>query len=258
MTEDQFDTFNFRAINIPDQLRSLLRTAIMEGRFKPGDKLPSEEQMAKQFNVSKTVLREALGKLAAEGLIEKRRGAQGGSFVAQGDSERILDVVVDCYHLGGLTIDEVIEYRRIMEPVVIELACAKRTQENLSTMKANLDRCQQAIAAGEIDRKGQVEFHSLIAKACQNRLITSAMNAALKISREFTSKLRFSLEEGREDFEFNRQFYDSIRKMRPERGKAIMKDHFERSRLLVERYQSLELEENHAISDKAKTDSTKR
>jgi DNA-binding FadR family transcriptional regulator len=251
MTQDAFDQFSFRAVNIPDQLRNILRTAIMEGRFKPGDKLPSEEQMTKQFNVSKTVLREALGKLVAEGLIEKRRGAQGGSFVSQGNSERILDVVVDCYHLGGLTIDEVIEYRRIMEPVVIELACAKRTRKNLEIMEKNLETCRQAIESGEVDRKGQVEFHSLIAQACQNRLITSAMNAAIKISREFTSKLKFSLEEGNIDFEFNCQFFDCIQDNQPERAKSIMSDHFERSRLLVERYQSLEFGKNQAISDKA-------
>jgi len=250
MTEDSFDKLNFRAINIPDQLRNVLRTSIMDGRFKPGDKLPSEEQMAKKFNVSKTVLREALGKLVAEGLIEKRRGAQGGSFVARGNSERILDVVVDCYHLGGLTIDEVIEYRRIMEPVVIELACAKRTQENLEIMEENLEACRQAIESGEIDRKGQVEFHSLIAQACQNRLITSAMNAAIKISREFTSKLKFSLAEGKEDFEFNRKFFDCIQDNQPGRAKSLMRDHFERSRLLVERYQFL-VGKNQAMSDKA-------
>ena len=250
MTDISFDRFDFRAINIPDQLRNLLRAAIMDGRFKPGDKLPSEEQMTRQFKVSKTVLREALGKLVAEGLIEKRRGAQGGSFVARGDSERILDVVVDCYHLGGLTIDEVIEYRRIMEPVVIELACAKRSAENLEIMEANLEVCRQAIAVGEIDRKGQVEFHSLIAQACQNRLIASAMNGALKISREFTSRLNFSLEEGKEDFAFNRQFFTCIQDNKPEKAKSLMRDHFERSRLLVERYQSLELGKSHGISDK--------
>ena len=250
MTEDSFDNFSFRAINIPDQLRNLLRTSIMDGRFNPGDKLPSEEQMAKQFNVSKTVLREALGQLVAVGLIEKRRGAQGGSFVARGNSERILDVVVDCYHLGGLTIDEVIEYRRIMEPVVIELACVKRSKENIEIMEANLETCRQAIESGEADRKGQVEFHSLIAQACQNRLITSAMNAALKISREFTSKLNLSLEEGKEDFEFNRQFFDCIQDNEPDKATSLMREHFERSRLLVERYQSLELGKNQAISDK--------
>jgi len=74
---------------------------------------------------SKTVMREALGQLVAEGLIKKRRGAMGGSFVAKGNSERILNVVVDCYHLGGLTIEEVIDFRRNIEPIVLELACER-------------------------------------------------------------------------------------------------------------------------------------
>ena len=76
------------------------------------------------------------------------------------------------------------------------------------------------------------------------------MNGALKISREFTSRLNFSLEEGKEDFAFNRQFFTCIQDNEPEKAKSLMRDHFERSRLLVERYQSLELGKSHGISDK--------
>lgn len=233
------DEFNFSSNSIPEQVKDVLRKAILEGRFRPGDKLPSEERMCHRFHVSKTVMREALGQLVAEGLIEKRRGAMGGSFVSKGNPDRILDVVLDCYHLGGLTVEEVIEFRRVIEPVILELACLRRTEADIAMLQENLDVCRTALDRGEVDRKRQVEFHRLIASACHNALLGSAMTAAIKISREFTSKIPFSYEEGQDDYAFNVRFFDCIVEQNTEVSRDLMKEHFERSRLLVERYRKM-------------------
>jgi len=228
------------ASNIPDKVRDILKTAIYDRRLKPGDKLPSEEDLRKQFKVSKTVMREALSQLVAEGLIEKRRGALGGSFVSEGNSERIFHVVLDCYHLGGLTIEEVIDFRRNIEPVVLEMACARREDSDLAMLRKNLDTCRKALEKGTIDRHNQVDFHRLIAVACHNGLLASSMGAAIKISREFTSKLPFSMAEAQEDFEYNEKFFDCIENSRFAQARELMTGHFERSKMLVERYRALD------------------
>lgn len=236
---DSFDQLNFHTANIPDQVRDAIKEAILDGRLCSGEKLPSEEHMARTFHVSKTVLREALGQLVAEGWIQKRRGAMGGSFVAEGNPNRIQSSVVDCYHLGGLEIREVFEFRRLIEPITLEIACERRTDEDLDILKQNLADCRQALDRGEMDRHKQVEFHRLLAGACHNRLLSSSMSAAVTISREFTSRLPFSYEEGLEDFDYNIRFYDLLRERRAEEGKLLMQKHFERSRELVERYRSM-------------------
>jgi DNA-binding FadR family transcriptional regulator len=238
MTES-LDQFDFHAVSIPDQVRDAVKKAILDGRLRPGDRLPSEEQMAKRFCVSKTVLREALGQLVAEGWIEKRRGALGGSFVAEGNSKRIFHSVVDCYHLGGLDIEEVFEFRRLMEPVFLGMACERRTDEDLEILFQNPEACRSALDRGEVDRWKQVEFHRLIAEACHNRLMISAMGAAIAISREFTSRLPFSTEDGKDDYMYNLRFYECIQERRADEGKALMIEHFERSRELVERYRRM-------------------
>jgi len=230
---------DFGAVNIPEQVKDILKEAIYDGRLKPGDKLPSEEALRNQFKVSKTVMREALGHLVAEGLIEKKRGAMGGSFVAKGNAKRILDVVLDCYHLGGLTIEEVIDFRRNIEPIVLELACDRYEDEDLKLLKTNLDECKAGLDKGRIDRENQVDFHRLIAVASHNRLLVSSMSAAIKISREFTARLDFQIDEAREDYEFNVKFYECIKHQQSSRARSLMEKHFERSRLLVERYKTL-------------------
>ncbi len=225
--------------NIPDKVRGILKEAIYDRRLKPGDKLPSEEDLRNQFKVSKTVMREALGQLVAEGLIEKKRGAMGGSFVAEGNADRILNVVVDCYHLGGLTIEEVIDFRRNIEPTVLELACERHEKSDLEILKTNLDTCKNRLNNGDVDRENQVDFHRLIAIASHNRLLVSSMSAAIKISREFTSKLEFPFNEAKEDYEYNVEFFECIKNRSADHARRLMAKHFERSKLLVERYKTL-------------------
>ncbi len=236
--ESKLDVQEVGAVNIPERVKEILKDAIYKGRLKPGDKLPSEESLRNQFKVSKTVMREALSQLVAEGLIEKKRGAMGGSFVAEGNAKRILDVVLDCYHLGGLTIEEVIDFRRNLEPIVLQLACERHDVDDLNLLETNLDRCRTALSKGRVDRESQVDFHRLIAVASHNRLLLSSMSAAIKISREFTACLEFPFDEAQEDFDFNVQFYECIKNRQSDRARSLMENHFERSRLLVERYKT--------------------
>ncbi len=224
------------SVPVSQQIHQFIRQAILSGRFSPGQKLPSEETLAHEFHVSKTAVREALGQLVAEGLIEKRRGAMGGSFVAQGDSERILEVVTDCYRLGGLTLEEVMQFRRLVEPVVAGLACENRTAEDLDILEQNLAQSRQALSQGWVDREKQVAFHGLLAKAGHNRLLAASVSAAINISREFTSKINFSYEDGQLDLLYNQRFYQCLLDRDAEQARIYMNEHFEKSRVLVTRY----------------------
>ncbi len=71
-----------RKERVSDQIRAVLKQAILDGHFKPGDKFPPEVEIAAKYRVSKSSAREALREMEAEGLIQKKRGVFGGSFVA--------------------------------------------------------------------------------------------------------------------------------------------------------------------------------
>lgn len=224
------------SVPVSKQIHQSIRKAILSGRFSPGEKLPSEESLGQEFHVSKTAVREALGHLVAEGLIEKRRGAMGGSFVSQGNSQRILEVVMDCYRLGGLTLEEVMQFRRLVEPVVAGLACQNRTAEDLHILEKNLSECRQALSEGWVNRAKQVAFHGLLAKAGHNRLLSASVMAAINISREFTSKINFPYADGELDLVYNERFYQCLQERDTENARKYMNEHFDKSRILVERY----------------------
>jgi DNA-binding FadR family transcriptional regulator len=91
-------------------------------RLRPGDRLPSETVALTRFNVSRSSLREALRMLELLGVIQIRTGAGGGPVVAQVTSADFGSTTTFYYHLIGVTIREILEARRILEPALVRLA----------------------------------------------------------------------------------------------------------------------------------------
>ncbi len=146
-------------------LMEALAERVREGRLATGEKLPSEAAIMAEFGVSRTVVREAIGRLAASGLVATRHGV--GSFVAGvGDgaafrvapqqSETLRDVVA------------LLELRIGVETEAAGLAAQRRTAQNLAVMRAALDAFAAAVQEGGDAVAADFQFHSEIARATQN------------------------------------------------------------------------------------------
>jgi len=211
---------------ISDQIKAILKQSILDGRFKPGDKFPPEVEIAQQYNVSKVSAREALREMEAEGLILKKRGIYGGSFVAEPGSQKLVEVVINAYLFGGITALDLSEFRRILEPGLARLAAQRRTEADLETMAETIERIQDAIDRGTPDQTLALSFHRLIADACHNPFISALMEALVKVFQEVLAKIP---EQGtaKKDIEYNRLFYECIKNRDGDRAEQIMADHFD-------------------------------
>ncbi len=232
---EPFQNIVLRQERLSDQVQHHLKQAILDGKFKPGDKLPPESQIADMFKVSKVTTREALREMETEGLIEKRRGIHGGSFVAQPGSEKIGQVVINYYRFGGLTPEELVEFRQILEPSFVALAAERRTEEDLEAIKANIEEVEAAINQGKQNQTKAIEFHRLIAGACHNRLISAVMEAMVQVFLEILSKVPFTLEDAKGDLEYNKKFYDYLLHGKKEEARKLMVIHFNTLTEILER-----------------------
>ncbi len=157
----------------------------MSSEFKPGQRLPSEAQLADGFKVSRATVREALRSLATDGLISKQQGASGGSFVEAVDHESLaseLSTSMDTIlKLGRITHDEVERVRVILEVPGAELAARNRTRADL----ADLERMLQAGAVSEGVGVGDfdAEFHRRIVAASGNRVLLALFTALVRVLR---------------------------------------------------------------------------
>lgn len=164
-----------------------LRRNISEGRLKPGDKLPAERDLAAMFNVSRNTMREALRALELSGLIELKLGATGGAFVVEGSSNAVVNGMRDLYFLGAITPENLTEARIALSTVVIQIACARWTEEDLATLEHNIAAAALAQSQGDFAErtKRHQAFHVLLAKITRNPILIATTEGILEITRQF-------------------------------------------------------------------------
>lgn len=211
---------------ISDQIKTRLKQSILDGHFKPGDKFPPEAEIARTYSVSKVSAREALREMETEGLIQKRRGAFGGSFVAEPGSEKMVDVVTNSFLFGGVTVTDLADFRRILEPGLAELAAERRTDQDLELMASYIRDIHDSIEKGEPDQTKAIGFHRLIADACHNRFISALMEAVIAVFQKVLAK-EPDLDTARKDVRYNERFYNHIRNCEGEKARDVMKQHFD-------------------------------
>ena len=175
-----------------EQVETQIREAILSGIFKRGEKLPSEAELAENFAVSRTTVREALRSLAAAGLIFKVPGASGGSFVQVIDYRALGavlgDSIVNTLRLGTVEYDEVAQVRYLLEVPSAKLAATNRSEEDVETLWSIVDR-QKEITFDHPDVPGlDVDFHSAIGDASGNRVLASFVTALHRATRPVLAK----------------------------------------------------------------------
>lgn len=153
------------ALRLPDQLAGLLAAQVAQGRLAPGDRLPTEQQLALEHGVSRTVVREAVHQLRSQGLLVSRQGS--GVYVADGAAHRPL--AFDPRVLDSLdAVAQVVEVRRALEGEIAALAAARATQQQVAGLRRALAAIDAAAAAGHDGVDEDLAFHRAVAQATGN------------------------------------------------------------------------------------------
>ena len=154
-----------RARTLGHELVESLGDRIRDGRLLPGDKLPTETAFMGEFGVSRTVVREAISKLQASGLVETRHGV-GTFVVGLGDSAAFRIAPEQLATLRDVV--AMLELRIGVETEAAGLAAQRRTAQNLVVMRDAIEAFTQAVEAGRDAVNADFRFHQEIARATQN------------------------------------------------------------------------------------------
>jgi len=112
-----------------------IRGAILEGKLRPGDRLPPEKELGEQFNVSKQTMRESLRALEYMGLITMRKGAGGGAFIVEVEKEVAVQNLANYLYFKNLSIENLSETRRILEPYAARCAVRRMGDSDLELIR---------------------------------------------------------------------------------------------------------------------------
>lgn len=169
------------------QISESLRKAILEGQIKIDERLPTEEELAQRFGVSRPTIREALKRLAAENLIQSRRGPTGGNFVKRPSVEEIGGSLANALRflvtLGEFDLDDIAEARLELESLCCRLAAERGRPEEFAAMRAEI-ATQRDPGVSDLEFcASDVRFHQGLVDAAHNAVIdfiVLAVNAALQ------------------------------------------------------------------------------
>lgn len=161
-----------RPRTLAHELVQVLGDRIREGSIAQGAKLPTEAAIMEEFRLSRTVVREALSRLQAAGLVETRHGI-GTFVVGLGESAPFR---IGAEQLATLNdVIAVLEIRLGIETEAASLAAQRRTEDNLLAMRSALDAFAEANAAGRDAVGADYQFHLEIARATQNHHFVDLM-----------------------------------------------------------------------------------
>ncbi|MGI5940323.1 MAG: Cof-type HAD-IIB family hydrolase [Thermoleophilia bacterium] len=160
---------------VADQVADQLRHLIECGDFKPGDRIPSERNLARQLGVGRPAVREALRELKAQGLLVTGRGAQG-TTVAGLPSPQFAATLSSQLGQGAERITELMEVRSAVEIEAAGLAARRATLEDLRRLSDLVTESEESLTA-ETD----ISFHAAIAAATHNPLIEQVIKEPVEL-----------------------------------------------------------------------------
>lgn len=222
-----------RRETLSTQLVRELSRRISRGDLKPGDKLPSEQDLITAFKVSRTVVREALSSLKADGLISTQQGV--GAFVLQRHATPPFRVDPVGFHALKEVVG-VLELRIGVEAEAAALAAERRTEAQLEALHAALDRMTRAIDAAEDAVEPDLEFHRCVAEATGNRHFSQLFNSlgTSLIPRARVETFKFYANDRAAYLRLvNREhenIFDAIKHQNPDAARTAMRQHLANSR----------------------------
>ncbi len=218
-----------RTARLYEQIVQQIEQSIVGGRLNPGDQLPTERELAQQFGVSRTAVREAVKTLTEKGLVESFSGR--GTFVTAPrlqSSRKSLDAF---FGIGDLEDPAcLVELREIIEPEVTILAATRIEEQQLAMMReavAVMDRSMKQPAAYI---EADLDFHLALAEAAGNPLILSLLDSIVGVLRSQRLGI-FGVEGGPERGQsHHKQILEAIERRDPSAAHEAMRAHLEQIR----------------------------
>lgn len=212
-----------------EQIVKQIEESILKGALKPGDQLPAERELAQQFGVSRTAVREAVKTLREKGLVEAYSGR--GTFVTNGTSQAIrqsLDFMMRIGQQDGLA--HLAEVRQILEPEIAVLAASRVQEQHLATMREAVAVMDQALRDPDAYIEADLDFHLSLAEAAENPIILSLIDSIVGLLREQRLRI-FYVEGGPERGQYHhKRILEAVEQRNADRSRDAMRAHLQQVR----------------------------
>ena len=179
LTNLSFDLKRIDQKTMADLVEIQLRDFLRKKSFKPGDQLPSEQQLAESLGVSRNVVREALSRLRMLGIVDsrKKRGMLLASPDILGSFERVLDPLI----MDKSTLQDLFELRLTLEVGLADLLYKRKSKKDVEELEAIAVRQQVTVGRPSFRIKHEIAFHGKLYEMTGNNTMQRFQNMLLPI-----------------------------------------------------------------------------
>lgn len=202
---------------------------LLVGDLKVGDRLPPERDLAEQFGVSRTAVREAVKALRQKGLVEVQPGR--GTFITNGTSQVMRHSLGLLMKIGGTDGSaNLVEVREIIEPGIAALAATRADEEHIMTMREAVATMDEALKDPDKFIEADLDFHLALAEATQNALIPTLIDSVVDLLRVQRARI-FRVEGGPQRGQvYHKRILEAIVQHDPAGARNAMRAHLRQVR----------------------------
>jgi DNA-binding FadR family transcriptional regulator len=172
-----------------EEISTEIKRLIIEGVFKPGDRLPAEAEIARQFGVGRQTVREALRLLELSGFLTVHSGGGGGSVITNTILDTLSKSFRDAVLMRNIGVSEVTLARTQIEKLVVSHAIVHASEEDFDALEANIRAGMEKIDRGVWAFEENVAFHVLLARASHNGVFVIVVESIMTIVADFLRRI---------------------------------------------------------------------
>lgn len=218
---------NRRVANlIEEQLKEL----IFSQQIPEGGRIPTERKLAKIFDASRLSVREALRMLESKGLIEIRKGAQGGGYVRKISSEPVIESLNNMINLQNLDINKIAEARLAIEPNICKIAAMKASDQDIEYLNEFNEKLRESFTTGDSSIENDPHLHAAIADIAGNEILKVIIEALVQIHAYNMKGIKLDKKAKSEILQYHMDIISAIKAKDQDKAHDTMANHIENVR----------------------------
>jgi GntR family transcriptional repressor for pyruvate dehydrogenase complex len=216
---------SIKRAKVSDEVAKQIKALISEGKLRPGDRLPPERELIKQFGISRPSLREALKSLVTMGFLEVKQAKR--TYVKSVASERMQDPLSLLIQTDTQKIYDLIEVRKAMEAWGAYFAAQRASEEDIERLEKILKEMKQAIEKDQPWEKEDADFHLAVAQATHNIIQIHLMSTIYDLLKESVAKIFTNHVKTKKLYQQHYRIFYAIKKHSPEKARESTLEHLD-------------------------------
>jgi GntR family transcriptional repressor for pyruvate dehydrogenase complex len=212
-----------------EQIVAQIESEVLSGTLRNGDRLPTERELAEQFGVSRTAVREAVKALREKGIVQSHPGR--GTFITDNTARSVSHSLGFMMKIGAADGSvNLTEAREILEPEIAALAATRADAENIAAMRAAVATMDGALDQADVYIEADLVFHLALARATQNTLIAALLDPIVDLLREHRTRVFNTPGAPKRGQTYHKQILDAVVRRNAEAARKAMRAHLRQVR----------------------------